>query len=152
MKSQEVALSVTQVRARRKLWSCCLSQYSSLREKVVPYRDAGRGSGHCREWGFGLGGRNVPLPSLPRPIPLEVEPCMPCPGYPPGCGRWYGQQCWQLLVSGPFSIAGKVPRGVCVRPSCSLLWDTVVLAPSQGVAGESQVYHNQLLQVNCSVL
>ena len=49
MKSQEVAPSVTQVRARRKQRPCCLSQYGSLHEKVVPCRDAGRGSRHCRQ-------------------------------------------------------------------------------------------------------
>ena len=48
-------------------------------------------------------------------------------------------------------MAGRVPPGVSVRPICSLLRETMALACSQGVAGESQVYRNQLLQVNCSV-
>ena len=64
---------------------------------------------------------------------------------------------WAMVLAAPrvlepFSIAGKVSSGSLLDQVALCYRDTVVLAPSQGVAGESQVYRNQLLQLNCSVL
>ena len=112
MKSQEVALSVIRVRARRKQRPCCLSQYGSLHGEVVPYRDAGRGSGPCRQWGLALREDWSLYPVCQGQSPWRLSLTCPVQATPQGVGNSRGNHAGHsLCLWSLFSIAGKVPQG-----------------------------------------